>query len=281
MAASLFFALMLFLFIIIQTTAQSLPIDPRLQLEQANLKISQLEVIFEEKIRDINAVNSYIEQKEKAIEAATLEINRLPIDLLSTTKDDLSQAQERLNDLEKEVRRLWGVARGNNFEIHNLELKARDAQERWEATLSRIGNMVEIVSERWIQVQHLEQAVQMAKLRTLKVKTELILIKCPFFKYFSNAFSHHVEELKENLTPYIPGKGSQNSLISLACNQLSRFFTATKYFHHQLQGMVKQALESHNFTKVLANEEVVFFMASAVILFPMMSAWVLLWMPRK
>lgn len=270
MAKSSFLTLLIFFFFF-ETTTQSL----LHQLDQAKLKFAKLELIFEEKNRDLNSVNLYIEEVEKAIYVTDLEIDRITNELFSS-KDDLSQAQEKVNALEKEVRRLWEVSRRNNFEIHNLELKANDAQDRWNASMSRVENMVAIISEQWIQVQHLEQAIQMAKLKTLKVKTELILIKCPFLKYIRNAFSHHVQEMKGILSPYLPGKRSPNSFTSQAYYQLSRVFTAAKYFHHQLQGLVKQALKSHDLTAVLANEEVVFFMASALILFPMLGAWVLL-----
>uniref|UniRef100_A0A2P2L322 Uncharacterized protein n=1 Tax=Rhizophora mucronata TaxID=61149 RepID=A0A2P2L322_RHIMU len=50
-------------------------------------------------------------------------------------------------------------------------------------------------------------------------------------------------------------------------------------FYLQLQAFVRQEMERHEFTASLAHQELVFFVASALIVFPVLSAWT--WLSSK
>ncbi|KAL3522331.1 hypothetical protein ACH5RR_015165 [Cinchona calisaya] len=159
---------------------------------------------------------------EKKIEEITLLIHHLNTSLASF-EDDSSRANEKLSALEEELQLLWSISRRNNFEIHTLEYRAHDAEKRLKLLTPKVEQMADIVSEQWIQIRQLEQAVQMTQVRTLKVR-QLKNERCPFVK---------------------------------------------------LQGYIKQSMLRNEFTAVLANEEVVFFVASALITFPLLSICVL------
>ncbi|CAL8076184.1 unnamed protein product [Prunus armeniaca] len=45
-----------------------------------------------------------------------------------------------------------------NFDLHVLESKAQDAEDRLETVASQAQKMADIVTEQWIQIQRLEQA---------------------------------------------------------------------------------------------------------------------------
>ncbi|BFG15012.1 hypothetical protein CerSpe_012860 [Prunus speciosa] len=66
---------------------------------------------------------------------------------------------ERLNAQEEGVRLLWAASRKYNFDLHVLESKAQDAEDRLKTVASQAQKMADIVTEQWIQIQQLEQAL--------------------------------------------------------------------------------------------------------------------------
>ncbi|PON37888.1 hypothetical protein PanWU01x14_317090 [Parasponia andersonii] len=103
--------------------------------------------------------------------------------------------------------------------------------------------MADIVTEQWIQIQRLEQALQ-------------------FTEFINKLFGDHLQNVHGVLDPYIL--------------QFKRGFVVAKEYHHELQRFIKREMEKYAFTAALANWELVFFMASALITFPILSAWILL-----
>ncbi|XP_059291396.1 uncharacterized protein LOC132044876 [Lycium ferocissimum] len=231
-----------------------------------------LESILDEGIPNLNAKSQYIRETEKKIEEISIEI-----DNLTTALSKLQHHSSRISALEEEVQLLWDAARKNNFEIHKLEFKAQDAEKRLEVLTSQVEKMAEIVSEKWIQIQRLEQAVQMAEVRTLKVKRQLRFSKCPFVKFIKNLFGHQLETLKGILHPYGSySMADPNSYWSQALHHLRRTFSSARQYHYELQSFVKQEIERNEFPAALANEEVVFLVASVLIVFPILSVFMLL-----
>ncbi|XP_016459707.1 uncharacterized protein LOC107783250 isoform X3 [Nicotiana tabacum] len=247
------------------------------ELQEAKLKIARLESILDESMPSLNAKSQYIREAEKKIEDISVEI-----DNLTTALSKLQHHSSRINTLEEKVRLLWDVARKNNFEIHTLEFKAQDGQKRLKVLASQVEKMAEIVSEQWIQIQQLEQAVQMAEMRTLKVKRQLRSSKCPFVKFIKNVFGNHLETLKGILHPYGSySKADPNSYWDQALHHIQRTFASARQYHYelittQLQKFVKHEIERNEFPAALANEEVVFLVASALIVFPILSVFMLL-----
>ncbi|KAL3615106.1 hypothetical protein CASFOL_040767 [Castilleja foliolosa] len=241
------------------------------EVEEAKLKIAQLESILEERIAATNTKIQYFRDCEKKIEGLTAEIDRLKT-AVSSLEHDYSRANLKLTALEEEVRLLWAVSRKNNFEIHDLEYKALDAESRLKEVNSQVVEMNEIVSEQWIQIQQLEQAVHMAKMRKSKVRKELWR-RCPFVKFFINLFGHCLDTLKGIMDPYVSRDGS----VFVFCKSRAlQTFDAAKHYHHELQRHVTHAMKSNKLTANLAHEEVVFFVASALVAFPLMSACMVL-----
>lgn len=137
--------------------------------------------------------------------------------------------------------------------------------------------MSEIVTEQWIQIQHLEQALHMAQLRAANVQRQMMYARCTFLKFVKDLSEKHLPQLTGMLEPYLPGKGSVLiSFMSQAQHQSKRFFLGFKKFHHELQGFIKQEMVKNELTAAFANEELVFFLASALVTFPILAAWVLL-----
>ncbi|XP_075505426.1 uncharacterized protein LOC142542590 isoform X4 [Primulina tabacum] len=242
------------------------------ELGEAKLRISRLESILEERIRDVNAKNKYFSERQRKIEELEVEIDRLRA-VLSSFMVDSSNANQNLDVLDEEAQLLWAASRKNNFEIHELEYKAADAERRLREIVDQVEGMAEVVSEQWIQIQRLEQAVHMAEIRTSKLKRESGWMTCQMVKSSKILLGKWFNKLERILNPYAPAAGS---MLVFFKSQALQLFSATKSYHHQLQGHVKQAMKSNEITAVLAHEELIFIVASVLVAFPIMSACMLL-----
>lgn len=220
-----------------------------LELREANLKIDRLESILEESILDLNSKSLYLRENEKLIKEMTHQIDLLQSTLLSL-KDNSSRTNERINELEKEVQLLWAASRKNNFELHNLELKANEAEKKLDEATSRVEKMADIVNEQWIQVQQLEQALQIAETRAMTAKREASCTKCSFVKFIRNHFGSHLQ--------------SWQKLVDI-------IMSAGRHYHHRLQAYVRREMKKSGYHhSTVINEEVVFVVASALVVFPLL-----------
>ncbi|XP_021294902.1 tropomyosin [Herrania umbratica] len=245
------------------------------ELHDTKLKISRLESVLDESIQNGNAKTLYLKEREKLLEEMADKITYLQ-STLSSLKDDSLLADERLKDLEEEVRLLWAVSRKNNFELHVLESKAQEAENKLEVVTLKVEKMAEVVTEQWIQIQHLEQALQIAEMRALQARRERNM-RCTFLKFISDLSERHLPKMFGALGSNSLSKGSAiNYYIPQALQQLRRLYSAIKKYHHELQGFIKQEMRRNEFTAALLNDELVFFLASALITFPILSAWMLL-----
>ncbi|EPS63697.1 hypothetical protein M569_11088, partial [Genlisea aurea] len=142
------------------------------------LEIARLESILENRIEEINSKIQYFRDLEKKTEELNSRIDSQTA-LLSAFENDDSIMREKIVALEEEIKLLWTASRKNNFQVHSLESKAEDAEKRLKKVSSKLEQMSEIVTEQWMQIQKLEQALYMAELRTWKAKIQYWR-KCPF-----------------------------------------------------------------------------------------------------
>ncbi|KAF3451433.1 hypothetical protein FNV43_RR07528 [Rhamnella rubrinervis] len=193
------------------------------KLQEIKRKIAYLESVHEESIQKLNEKMHYIEEQKKQIQQMSHKIHLLQSAVLNL-KAHSSHVDQRLNALEEEVQHLWAASRKNNFDIHLLESRAQDAEDTLETVTSQVEKMGDIVTEQWMHIQRLEQAVHITEVRALRARRQGYL-RCSFLK---------------------------------------------------LQRFIKQEMEKNKFTAALANNELVFFVASALITFPIISGWMLL-----
>ncbi|KAL5998874.1 hypothetical protein ACLOJK_009822, partial [Asimina triloba] len=129
------------------------------QVEEMKLEITRLEAFLGEITRSLSAKDEYFKEKEKQIEEMTQELHFLENAIVNIKESqDNSHYQERVQKLEEEVRLLWAESRKNNFNIHVLEDKARDSDDKLAELVSQFEKS--IVTEQWIQIRQLEQALQ-------------------------------------------------------------------------------------------------------------------------
>ncbi|KAE8732479.1 tropomyosin-like isoform X2 [Hibiscus syriacus] len=229
------------------------------ELDDAKLNLSQS--VLDGTIQRIDAKTLLLKEREKLLEDMENNITYLR-SVQSSLKDESLLADERLKALQEEVHLLWDVSRKNNFELHVLELKAQDAEERLEAVTSKVE-----------------------KIRALQYQRQRCM-RCTFLKHYEQLYRRQLLLIKSNDIPpdaylslehYSFGLGStMNYYMSQAFPQSRRFYSATKKYHHELQGFIKQEMRRNEFTATFANDELVFFLASALITFPVLSAWMAL-----
>ncbi|KAK8618449.1 hypothetical protein V6N13_132441 [Hibiscus sabdariffa] len=245
------------------------------ELGDAKLKLSRLESVLEETIQRIDSKTLILKERQKLLDDMENKITYLQ-SVLTTLKNESLLADERLTALQEEVRFLWDVSRKNNFELHVLESKAQDAEDRLEAVTSKVEKTTDVVTEQWIQIQHLEQALQIAQMRAVQNRRQRYM-RCTFLKFTSGLSEIHLPKMFKALEHYSFGLGSTvKYYMSQALLQLRRLYSAIKKYHHELQGFIKQEMRRNQFTAVFVNDELVFFLASALITFPVLSAWMVL-----
>uniref|UniRef100_A0A9I9CBT0 Uncharacterized protein n=1 Tax=Cucumis melo TaxID=3656 RepID=A0A9I9CBT0_CUCME len=126
------------------------------------LRISHLESVLEESKQNLTEKTNELKAQEKLIEDMSLKIQYLE-SAISDMKRKISSDDERIAVLEDEVRHLWDAKRKNNFDIHLLKAKVEEAEEKLEEVTSQVEKKSSIISEQWIQIRHLEQALEMSK----------------------------------------------------------------------------------------------------------------------
>ncbi|XP_039144237.1 uncharacterized protein LOC120281611 isoform X4 [Dioscorea cayenensis subsp. rotundata] len=211
--------------------------------------------------------------------SSELEKLKLKIDHLGSSGSSYSEI--RISSLEEEVRLLWAESRGNNFDIHMLESKVIDAVKNLEAVASAVDKLDNLVTEQWIQIQQLEQALQMAKINVAKVhkkSASKFQIKGKNIKdKISEGIFYPFQEVVGLPDSFWLGNPVSSSLISQLLDLVRRIMSTTKNFHYELQYFVKHVMETNDFTVSFANREVIFFLASAIFILPLINAWVFFW----
>ncbi|KAF5742305.1 hypothetical protein HS088_TW09G00349 [Tripterygium wilfordii] len=246
------------------------------ELRKAKIKVAKLESALEENVRNLDARNLYLEQQEKLIEDMDTKIRDLRSSLLGI-KDDSLYAEESLIALKEEVRLLWAASRKNNFDLHVLKLQAKDTAAEVELATSQVEKMNDIVTEQWIQIQQLEQALHITEMRTLNARKQVSSRRCSFLKFIYHVSENHLSEVFGAVDFHSTGKRPiWETYLSEAVHHFEQFYLTVKKYHHELQRLVKQEMERHDSTATLANAELVFFLASALITFPVFGAWLFL-----
>lgn len=214
------------------------------EIQGMKLMVARLELLLEATTRELHTKSLYIDNCEKKVEDMSDIIQHLET-VLSNLK-----AQE----LEVGVRK-------NEKELQLLRIRTEDAENWVKLRASEVETMLKIVPELWFHVQKLEQACEVIERRTAQLRKHIRNHRCSFFKFINN----------------LPGGQCQkmvSAYMSKAASQLRRSFSAVKKYHHQLQGFIRQEMERNELTAVLADEELIFFLASAVIVFPIMLAFI-------
>lgn len=254
--------------------SSALQINPNQQLiddiDAAKLRIAQLETVLEDTTRNVDSKTLYLKDREELIQDAESQLRDLQ-SASSSIKGDLPPVHKRIIELEEEVKLLWAALRTCNFDLHILKDKAREAEDEVEVAALEVEKMSDFVTEQWIQIQHLEQ------MREFNARRHGRTNRCTFLKLMNNLREKHLPNAREMFgVRSKEGKLSVESYFSQTMSQLKGFWAAVTKYHHQLQGLIKNEMERNEITAALANREVVFFVASALITFPVLGAWMLL-----
>ncbi|KAM0946136.1 hypothetical protein DsansV1_C09g0091741 [Dioscorea sansibarensis] len=216
-------------------------IDFSSELQKLKLQIDHLESILQENARILNSKVHHLDEEKKLVEALELKtcsLERSLDSLKGSGSSGSSYSEIRISSLEEEVRLLWAESRGNNFDIHMLESKATAAVKNLEAVASAAEKLDNIVTEQWIQIQRLEQALQMAKIKVGKVhkrSASKFQSKGKNMKVeISEGVFHPFQEVVGLPDSFWLGNLVSSSLISQLLDLPWRIISTTKRFHHEV-----------------------------------------------
>ncbi|XP_021845028.1 uncharacterized protein [Spinacia oleracea] len=232
------------------------------EIQEMKFKVARLELLSETTSQELYTKSLQIGNCDKKIEELSRTIHNLESDL--SNLKDAPDYEEIIKLLEEQVRELEADVRRNDKNLHHLKVKAEDDKKSVELLASKVETMAKIVPELWFHVQKLEQACEVIERRTGELRRHLRNQKCSFFKFINKLPVRHYQKM---VVPY----------TSKALHQLRRSASVAKKYHHQLQGFVKRKMERNESTAVLAGEELVFFLVSIVVVFPIILAlrWLL------
>ncbi|XP_077228989.1 myosin heavy chain-like protein isoform X2 [Tasmannia lanceolata] len=207
------------------------------QLEETKLKISRFESILEENTKNLNMKALDLEAKEKLTVDMAHKIEFLQNALLDIKQlvGGSSDLKERVEELEEEVRHLWDVSRKNNFKLHILEARASDAEDKLEAVASEVEQMENIVTEQWIQIRQLEQALQLTQVRMLRALRKAESDKFILLKFIKDFHGGHLQKIIGVLDANLFGDDFVlRPYLSQFSHQFKRIMSAAQKYHHEV-----------------------------------------------
>lgn len=249
------------------------------EIENLKLKVASLESMLEENTDKFNCKIQHLQEKNRQIEEMEHRIQYLQtsVSKLKTPEGSSSVCEKMVVALEEEVRVLWAESRKSNFDYHNLQSKAKEEEEKMEEATLAVAKMENIITEQWIQIRQFEQSLQMMKIMTAKVhkkSTPLVQwqrkVKSTVLKFIKQVRHHYLPEIADLPDAFFLGNYISKSSLSRVFDQLKRTWSAVKEYHQKLQDSIKHSLEMIEFTAPLANQEVVFFLASVLVVMPIM-----------
>ncbi|PIA35130.1 hypothetical protein AQUCO_03600058v1 [Aquilegia coerulea] len=204
------------------------------QVQDMKLKITHLEAILEQSIQSSELKFRNLREKEKMISEMANKIDLLHT-ILANIKVDTTYTEERISALEEEVRLLWAASRKNNFDIHVLESKAQRADGKIQAVTTKVQKMEGIVTEQWIQIQQLDQALIITERRILEAQRRATSSRCTYMKLIQGICGHYLPKYSGVLEHHLCSKDSVlHSCVSHVFNQWKKTTTAVRKHHHEV-----------------------------------------------
>ncbi|CAL4888091.1 unnamed protein product [Urochloa decumbens] len=257
----------------------------RSEIEALRLKVAQLESLLEENTNTLNSKASILEEDNKLIEEMERDIQLL-IDGPATTKDSKikSYSAGNIKSMEDEVQQLQEEISKINKNSDTIELLARDTERRVDTLSSEVKKIEDIIAEQWIQIRQFEQAFVLTKMMASKVhersRPSQMVYKWPGKETILKAYRFRKAIHRRQYSPdtdrpdvFFLGGSVSRSSISIPYNQLRIFISSTQMFHHKVQVLIHDALESNRYSRGLANEPVTFILAYLLVVSPMWIAW--------
>ncbi|XP_057837249.1 uncharacterized protein LOC131047394 isoform X4 [Cryptomeria japonica] len=138
-------------------------------------------------------------------------------------------------------------------------------KEQWQQVIVTVAPHVEVFKAKvissyevsWDKINpHLMKAEEFLRPHLQTVKD----LSGPYIDQVASVSQPHIDKAKVILQPY------QDQAI----HAYRRFLTTATDYHHQLQGHVRKSLKKHEITAALATKELVWFLASALLAFPVL-----------
>ncbi|CAL5058577.1 unnamed protein product [Urochloa decumbens] len=249
----------------------------RSEIEALRLKVAQLESLLEENTNTLNSKASILEEDNKLIEEMERDIQLL-IDGPATTKDSKikSYSAGNIKSMEDEVQQLQEEISKINKNSDTIELLARDTERRVDTLSSEVKKYAGGIYLKDIFLRGSSYARSCFS-HTYKQSSSFLP---EMNRYYHEAYRfckaiHRRQYSSDTDRPdvFFLGGSVSRSSISIPYNQLRIFISSTQKFHHKVQVLIHDALESNRYSRGLANEPVTFILAYLLVVSPMWIAW--------
>ncbi|KMZ73484.1 hypothetical protein ZOSMA_148G00330 [Zostera marina] len=247
------------------------------ELEDLKLKVSDLEFIIHKNNNILMSKVTQLAENSRQIKGMEVKIESLKntIQKMKNSSGDASYSEVRMRNMEEEVGHLWAALRKNNFNIHILGLNARENEEKLIALISKVRKMESVISEQWVQIQQVEQALLLIKKRVQKISMGKNNVKSTVSRFIADLQKHHLPKALDwlGLSAYTKRNATFRFKAML---YLKKIISKVRDFHHEVQYSIKHAMKNNGSTANLVNDEFIFFLASALIISPMLIAFQLI-----
>ncbi|URE36223.1 hypothetical protein MUK42_03246 [Musa troglodytarum] len=233
------------------------------EMEDLRLKTARLESILEESMEILNSKEVHLEKKYKLIGEMEEKIQLLQNALheIKGSVSDLFKAEDRIRALEEEVQLLLEQSMKNENNIQTLESSADDATEKMEVTDYEIKKLLAHPGLWTVNYMRTQGHAAGLEIHVIAGMMDSIVTEQWIqIRQLEQAFQ---------LTKMMTSKVLRRSLQK----DMNRSRMPSKFATSKLQGFIKHEMQMHELTAGLANNLVVFILASTLMIAPIIFAW--------
>uniref|UniRef100_A0A9I9D0H4 Uncharacterized protein n=1 Tax=Cucumis melo TaxID=3656 RepID=A0A9I9D0H4_CUCME len=152
----------------------------KIELEKLNSKIRELEVLIDEKARELEKKDYLISQKDEIFRDKSDRVSFLESEIESLQREGKLHAEEttaeahsRAGELEKQVNELKKELDAQNREKNALEVRSNEAQKKMDKIISKLEKLQNTNEEQKSKIQKLQRALKVAEEEMIKAKFEV------------------------------------------------------------------------------------------------------------
>ncbi|CAK9312926.1 unnamed protein product [Citrullus colocynthis] len=152
----------------------------KIELEKLNSKIRELEVLIDEKARELEKKDYLISQKDEIFRDKSDRVSFLESEIESLQREGklhaektIAKAHSRAGELEKQVSELKKELDAQNREKNALEVRSNEAEKKMHEFISELEKLQDTNEEQKSKIQKLQRALKVAEEEMIKAKFEV------------------------------------------------------------------------------------------------------------
>ncbi|XP_038885413.1 uncharacterized protein LOC120075810 [Benincasa hispida] len=152
----------------------------KIELEKLNSKIRELEVLIDEKARELERKDHLISQKDEIFRDKSDRVSFLESEIESLQREGklhavetIAKAHSRAAELEKQISELKKELDAQSRERSALEVRSNEAEKKMHKFISKLEKLQNTNEEQKRKIQKLERALKVAEEEMIKAKFEV------------------------------------------------------------------------------------------------------------